>query len=322
MNTYKKFFIKTLILMLIVPILITITALFLGDYFIGKGIVRYGESQMIHQWMVQKRQAAEKLSNRGPKIVFVSGSNTLFGVSAEKIEKETGIPTLNYASHAGLSSYIFYSAKKVLKKGDIVFLPLEYCFYFDKAEINELPTTLVEYTIAYDNEYYRQLPVRSKLKVLAYLVRLDSLTALGKTINRKYTLSNRGDIIDAIGTDKDYAKNAQFGEVKVEKLSKNYKKWELYKFLEWCKLKDIKVYAFAPNLYHQRIMTKDEQKAAEEVRKFYDLVGVEFIGTFEDGFFNLKDICNTFYHLNQQGQSKRSNYFIKKIKELSLIKKF
>jgi len=314
MNTYKKFFIKTLILMLTVPIIIAIIALFASNYFIGKEIIRYGESQMVQKWMTQKKQASLELSKKGPKIVILSGSNTLYGVNAMKIEKETGVQTLNYGLHAGLGPYIFYDAKRILKKGDTVFIPLEYCYYEDNYEINNLPSTLVEYTIGYDNSYYRQLPIKSKLKILAYLVRLDSLAAISKTIDNEYKLSPRGDAIDAFETDKKYSKKAKPEEIKVKKLTNKYKKWELYKFIQWCKENDIKIYAIAPNVYHKKNISKEEQKSFDEIKKFYNLVGVKFIGKFEDGFFDLKYIYETNYHLNIDGQDIRSDYFIRKIK--------
>lgn len=318
MKTYKTFFIKTLILMIIIPILITAISLFVSNYFVGKEIIRYGESQMIHQWFSQKKSIAQLLSKRGAKIVFLSGSNSLFGINAEKIEKKTGIPILNYASHAGLSSYIFYDAKRILKKGDTVFLPLEYSFYMESEEIDSLPTTLVEYTISYDNDYYKQLPIKSKLKILMYLVKLDSFTAIGKTIDRQYKLSPRGDVFDAVGVEKNYAKTAKPREFIAGKLSKNYKKWELYKFIKWCKENGIKVYAFAPNVYHSANATKEELSSYNEIKKFYKLAGVKFIGNFEDGFFDINYIYNTVYHLNQKGQEIRSDYFIKKIKHMEL----
>jgi hypothetical protein len=302
--------------MILVPILIILISLFTSNYFIGKGIIRYGESQMIHKWIEQKKQASEQLSKNGSKIVILSGSNTLYGVNAVEIGKKTGDQVLNYGIHGGLAAYIFYDAKRILKKGDTVFIPLEYCYYSDDYEINNLQTTLVEYTIGYDNSYYRQLPIKSKLKILAYLIRFDSLTALGKNVENQFELSSRGDIIDevAMGLDKDYAKSAKPMEIRVEKLSSRYKEWELYKFIQWCKEEKIQIYAFAPNVYHKKIATKEEQESLNEIRKFYDLAGVKFIGKFEDGFFDLKYMYNTEYHLNKKGQDIRSNYFIQKIR--------
>lgn len=315
MEIYKIFFIKTLILMLIVPVLITIFTLFVSNYFIGKSIIRYGESQMIYQWTTQKKKAAKDIYRRN-KIVFLSGSNTLYGINAKKIEKETGIPTLNYGSHAGLGTYIFYDVKRILKPKDIVFIPLEYNFYNNDYETNCLPSTLIEYTISYDNEYYRQLPLMDKLKVLGYLIRLDSVMAIGKTIDRNYQLSSRGDIIDNICLDETYAKNAKPEEININKLSDNYEQWVLYKFIQWCKENDIKVYAFAPVCYHKPTATVKEKESFEQIKKFYDLTGVKFIGKFEDGFYDLKYFHNTNYHLNQVGQNIRTNYFIKKIKQI------
>lgn len=314
MNIYKNFFIKTLILMIIIPILIIIMTLFLSNYLVGNGFVKYGESEMVHGWLMQKKQIAEELSQKGAKVVFLSGSNALFGVNAEEIEKVTGRQTLNYGSHAGLSTYIFYDAKQILKNGDTVILPLEANYYSDDGEINSMPTTLVEYIISYDNNYYKQLPINNKLKILAYLIRFKTITYMGRK-NKDYLpeLSPRGDF-NNIRLDENYAKTANPDMIVVEKLSDNYKKWELYKFIQWCKEKDIKVYAFAPNIYHKATATKEEQNSFIEIKKFYKLAGVRFIGEFEDGFFGLKYMYNTNYHLNQSGQKIRTEYFLQKLR--------
>lgn len=315
MKTYKKFFIKTLIFMLAAPVAIIILALLSSDYFIGKGFIKYGESQMVYKWFTQKKEAAKKLDKKGPKLVFLSGSNTLFGVNAERIEKETGIPSLNYGSHGGLTSYIFYDAKRVLKPEDVVIMPLEYQFYLDDNEINSLQNTAIEYAISYDNEYYKQLSITNKLKIIKYLLQVKTITCIGKTVEEEFKLSSRGDTLDNIGVDKDFKKTAKYGKLSSNKVTEKSKKWELYKFINWCKDNNIKMYAFAPNMYHQSTITLEEQQAFEQIKKFYDLAGVKFIGSAQDGFFELEDMYNTIYHINLKGQKTRTDYFIKKIKE-------
>jgi len=67
-----------------------------------------------------------------PKIIVISGSNALFGVDPEIIEKLTGLPTLNLASHALLDiQFQYYQLAKNMAEGDIVVLPLEFRAYSD-----------------------------------------------------------------------------------------------------------------------------------------------------------------------------------------------
>lgn len=322
MNIYKNFFIKTLLLMIVVPFLIILVALLIGDHVIGKKNMVFDESYMINSWITQKENAANKLNKNGSKIVFVAGSNTLYGVNTKKIGDATGIPTLNLGTHAGLSAYIFYEAKKVLKPKDIVFLPLEYEYYTDEYQINSLPLTLVEYVISYDNNYYKLLSLKNKLRILTYTAQLKAIISIGKKHDRQYPLSSTGDVVEVLETDKNFAATAVPLEINVSKLSSNYQKWELYKFIQWCKRNDVKVFAFAPNFHHKQCVTEKEKSSLIEIYKFYKLVGVDFVGTFEDGFYNLHDMYNTPYHLNKKGQEKRTIYFIKKIKKLKLKANF
>lgn len=317
MKTYKKFFIQTIISMLVATLAISILAAFCGNFFVGKKKLLYVESAQTNQWIVAKSEIAKMLDKSGPKLVFISGSNVLYGVNALKIEKETGIQTLNYGLHAGLVSYLFNCAKSVLKKNDTVFLPLEYEYYNDENEINPLSSTTIEYVIGYDNSYYRQLPVLKKLKVLLYMTNSDdSRKVMSKNDVVENHIDKRGDFVDNFGLNKKYSKEAVPYVLKINKLSSRCKNWELYKFIQWCKERDIKVYAFAPNVYHSSKLEAEELKSFEEIMKFYKLCGVEFIGKPEDGFFELKDMHDTVYHLNQEGQKIRTKYFIEKIQSI------
>ncbi len=64
------------------------------------------------------------------KIIIISGSNSLFGINSEKIKEKTGYETVNLAVHASLDiDFLYYKIKQVLKKGDIVVMPLEFGHY-------------------------------------------------------------------------------------------------------------------------------------------------------------------------------------------------
>jgi hypothetical protein len=64
------------------------------------------------------------------KFVIVAGSGAYFGLSAETIEKATGIRSVNLGMQAGLSfDFIASLVRPVLRRGDVVLLPLEYTYY-------------------------------------------------------------------------------------------------------------------------------------------------------------------------------------------------
>ena len=86
------------------------------------------------------------------KIVFSSGSNTLYGLNTIEIEKNIGIKSVNLAIHAGLQTdYILYRTKKVLKPGDIVVLPFEYQMLTWNGEDDD---TRTDYILTHDKIFF------------------------------------------------------------------------------------------------------------------------------------------------------------------------
>ncbi len=65
-----------------------------------------------------------------PKIIIISGSNSLFGINSQIISEITAKPTLNLGLHAALDiNFLYYKIKKYINEGDIVVMPLEYGYY-------------------------------------------------------------------------------------------------------------------------------------------------------------------------------------------------
>jgi hypothetical protein len=65
-----------------------------------------------------------------PKIIFIGGSSTLFGIDAAEVQKSLKIPALNFGLHAGLRlEYLLMNARDAAKPGDIVVLSLEPVYY-------------------------------------------------------------------------------------------------------------------------------------------------------------------------------------------------
>lgn len=74
--------------------------------------------------------AKQATSETQPRIIVIAGSNGLYGINNRILEQETGLKTINMASHAGLPlDYLMYRAEKYIRKNDIVILPLEYAYY-------------------------------------------------------------------------------------------------------------------------------------------------------------------------------------------------
>src|SRR4051794_11320917 len=74
-----------------------------------------------------RRQDAGRTGAGRPRLVLVGGSGTLYGIDAELIERKTGVPTVNFGTHAGLGlRYLLTRARRELRPGDRVLLAPEY----------------------------------------------------------------------------------------------------------------------------------------------------------------------------------------------------
>jgi hypothetical protein len=76
-------------------------------------------------WYQRKSEAMERTP--APRVVFVGGSNVLYGVDAEAFQRLTGNRAVNAGTHAALhTAYFFDWVKRHAQTGDLVVLCLEY----------------------------------------------------------------------------------------------------------------------------------------------------------------------------------------------------
>ena len=96
--------------------LLLLLAMVLNTYFSLNGSFSEG------QWVADAIRIKHKLIKESePQIIIISGSNGLFGFSAEQITKKCGVSCINGAVHAGLGiDYILHDAKKVFRTRSLV----------------------------------------------------------------------------------------------------------------------------------------------------------------------------------------------------------
>ncbi|MDD5262356.1 MAG: hypothetical protein PHD76_10975 [Methylacidiphilales bacterium] len=82
----------------------------------------------VHELIVVKRHLSADMPS--PKIILLSGSNTLFGIDASEMEKELKIPAINFGLHGGMRlEWLLDEGRSLAKPGDILLLPLEAGYY-------------------------------------------------------------------------------------------------------------------------------------------------------------------------------------------------
>jgi hypothetical protein len=69
-----------------------------------------------------------------PKIIIVGGSNSIYGIDSELIEKETKLHVANMSLHGGLSyNFMANEIKLYISEGDIIIISLEYGYFFTQS---------------------------------------------------------------------------------------------------------------------------------------------------------------------------------------------
>jgi hypothetical protein len=121
------------------------------------------KSRWIDSILELKEQAAFAVT--GEKVVFVSGSNIIFGLDSQRLADSWDMPVINFGLHAGLGvAYILERSKRVLRAGDIAILPLEYPFYREDGTLSE---TLIVHVFSSDPEYFYSLSLADKARFIA-----------------------------------------------------------------------------------------------------------------------------------------------------------
>jgi hypothetical protein len=153
-----------------------------------------------------------------PKILIVSGSNSLFGFDSETLERLVGRPVVNLAGHASLSlDFHINMALKYARAGDLIIMPLELGYYAATPDLTNWqvanmsswgskyldwsPGTLVRYfrrssfTALLTRVLIRRIPTDSEDKVLA-VVEANSANGISDWHGYSYKSMNaRGDIL-------------------------------------------------------------------------------------------------------------------------------
>src|SRR3990167_9525985 len=109
--------------------LLVFAPIFLAVFFLYfLPIIKFSNTPNMTFWEKEVYALKDKIasSKQTPKIIILGGSGSLFSISAKQIEESLKIPTVNYATYAGLKTYILERAKRISNSGDTIILVLEY----------------------------------------------------------------------------------------------------------------------------------------------------------------------------------------------------
>ncbi len=301
-------------------------AIYAGVFYQSLGRATSRSAIGIDQWYQHKIAVAEKLP--GNRLVIVSGSNGLYGVGARQIEDATGVPTVNFATHAGLSGkYLLYRAREVLRPGDTVLLPLEYELYFP-SEANAVYT---DYVISKDAKYFAGLPLTEQgfwIASSSFPEMMERLTESERKL-KKIVETFREQTAGELNDRGDFIRNAKADQlpdakVRVDRLTgveplligdwnETESGWrEIEAFVKWCKENRIGVLATFPStIYFKEYETGKLEVASKNIAAHYASMGVPVLGDPKAFMFERSDFFDTIYHLNREGAVQRTDRLLK-----------
>lgn len=269
------------------------------------------------------------LEAEGQKILVLGGSNVLFGVSAQQMEEELGIPTINYAVHAGLRDYIFEKTKRIAKPGDIVLMPLEYEYYTYSSRI-AFETRLPEdqYILAYDRPYFDTLPVLDRFNMLCqngvdlgknayYTVFYEQTKDIPKGTYKVSDLNRWGDQTVYLYPDRKFA--AAWELVFPENFEATFPNYQgardILEFSDWCKENNVTLIATFPSIGRkEKYDTEEYKRKFALITQFYEGNGIPVLGEPSDFFYGEDLLYDTGYHLDEEGKTRRTSQLVEKLR--------
>jgi hypothetical protein len=117
----------------------------------------------VREVMIVKERLAARVS--GPRVLFLGGSSTLFGVDARQFESELGVRAVNLGLHAGMRlDDILSFGESVARSGDTVVLMLEPPFY--RCDALEWTDWQLRNAIAWNRPHFESLSLWERTKAV------------------------------------------------------------------------------------------------------------------------------------------------------------
>ncbi len=283
-------------------------------------------SRWLYEAYELKESSAGKINKN--KVVIVSGSNSLFGFDSMMLESYWGIPVTNNGVHAGLGlQYILNKSQNVLSRGDIVILPIEYAFYQSDGKPSG---TYIDYILSRDVAYFNKLPLIDQFMVISTMnvnrlhkgIKFNFNSELAPT-KGIYGVQNINSYGDQINTEVDKMTKREWsaiddlspGAISTSEISSDFIQ-TMNEYVDWAKRKGICIIAMPPNyMFFNDYKEKKYIRFLSNIKSFYEVNGITFLGNPSEYMFDKKFYFNTIYHLNYDGVQKRTLQVINDIGE-------
>ena len=304
---------------------------FLGSFLvcglIWVGVV-FGQSAGLSktsQWVsdVYAKKTLRAESIKGRKIVIVSGSNALFGCNSKMLEDAFGMGVVNYGVNAGVFlPYVLYKAKRVIKRGDVVLLPLEYDMYnYDGVPNAQMIDSIygrergVFWTLSLREQFLLVWNVTFRRVLDGY--KSEGGKAVRHGLYGAHNVDKYGDQVGNTLAKRSKAMEAELDGLEARKFGAEFSRgalaWEyLDEFVSWCRERGVKT-VFMPST----LLWFESYKSDERERWFFENLadevrgrGWEFVGEPYEYMYGKDYYFNTDFHLSDEGRDVRTRQMI------------
>lgn len=275
--------------------------------------------------LLDKKSVA--IEKKLPKLVILSGSNSLFGFSARILSENYGIETINASIHAGLGlNYILNYARPYIASGRIFVLPLEYPLYGKPSSSG----AFLYQVIGFDPRYFRQLNFLEKIKVISAISMTDRARFLRAVVApqakneadgyQSKTLNEWGDETANTIEKRTKVMLASATKNKPQKYSVDDAVWdELEVFIKDVEAAGGKVLLAYPNIYEDSFDLKTNESFFKDINQRANKLGIKFLGNPEKYTFDDSRAFDTNYHQNTIGQVKSTDQLYNDLRQTGLF---
>ncbi len=289
-------------------------------------------SQWVDDVVQKKMQIAQRIQPNadGQRILFLGGSNVLFGIDAKRIGEAMAVPSINLGLSAVLRvDEIFAVAKKNLKPHDTLILALEYSYYHFNDNFSSIE---IDYILAHDVDYFHALPMDKQALMMVEIsaIRLFGGLAAKAFSPEKSLGTYKIKTINAYGDETSNARSTMpqayirhMLEMKAlsHRLDEKDKFWSLYKdFLQWCAAHQVRVLVSFPSyLYFPEYEQAEQRRFFDGIAAWHRKRHIPLLGNAYDFMYQYEDMYDTRYHLNDEGRRKRSDKIIELLKRQAVM---
>ena len=264
-------------------------------------------------------------STASPKLIIVSGSSGLFGISCQMIQQETNFPCVNGANHLGLDiDYILDFSRNLASEGDIILMPLEYGVYQYDGKLSDV---LIDYVFARDPGYITSRNLITQLHLFGGI----SFIRISRGIIGKFrpptqrtfgyqstTINEYGDETNNREADitpsqvrRVASENPISGLVEGGSVNSTTGMKLISEFVTWCHNNNIQVLATWPStIYFEEYNQSGAEIYLQSIKDFYQSIKVPVLGNPRNFMYDHSWFYDTRYHLHDRGTRQNTKKII------------